>query len=93
MDIGLMTVTTPGQSDTDTDINFCIKYYPQLYNVSENATSAEKYKMEDLVFLNHSQNLCDEDTFTVDIQGVQFERKRIFQKKKRLQCTVLLKRE
>ena len=92
MDIGLMTVTTPGQSDTDTDINFCIKYYPQLYNVSENATSAEKYKMEDLVFLNHSQNLCDEDTFTVDIQGVQFERKSTFQKK-RLQCTVLLKRE
>ena len=71
MDIGLMTVTTPGQSDTD--INFCIKYYPQLYNVSENATSAEKYKMEDLVFLKDSENLCDEDNFTKDIEGVQFK--------------------
>lgn len=68
-----MTVTTPDQSDTDTDVNFCIKFYPQLYNVSENATSAERYKMEDLVFLSDTENLCDEDNLPENIEGVQFK--------------------
>merc|ERR1712083_775522 len=51
--------------DTNKDINFCIKYYPQLYNVSESAENATKYEMEDIVFLNESENLCDSDTFSV----------------------------
>ena len=39
VDVGLLTVTIP-ESD---DVNFCVKYYTQLYNISNNATTATRY--------------------------------------------------
>ena len=65
VDVGLLTVTIP-ESD---DVNFCVKYYTQLYNISNNATTATRYQMDDLLFLDDDVDLCNEDTVRVDLKG------------------------
>ena len=57
-----MSVQVP-QND---EINFCVKYYSQLYNASDTKENATKYTMDQLQFLS-DVDLCSEDEISVDI--------------------------
>ena len=65
MDIGLLTVEIPENED----VNFCIKYYTQLHNISDNATTAKRYPLDNLLFLNDDIDLCNEETITQPFDG------------------------
>ena len=61
---GVLTTTS---SSENLELNFCIKYYPQLYNLTSNRSEAVIYKLSQLVYLNESDT-CSGDKIPDDLR-------------------------
>ena len=59
---GVFTVQLP-----DEEVNFCIKYYPQLFNLSEHKNEAVIYNLDQLDYLKSEADTCSDDSSIPDL--------------------------
>ena len=57
------------QISKEEEVNFCIKYYPTLFNITSNKSEAVSYSLNQIVYLEEDADTCQNENIPEDLSN------------------------